>query len=129
MAVWKGYARGDSLNWLLEEDAEQPGVRYFALRELQDYPLEADEVKKAQRVVMSTGPVPKFLSAQQPEGYRVKQGPGYGPKYQGTVWQVIFLAQPGASGTDSRVKKGCEYAIERNTVKSGGADRPGLCGR
>jgi hypothetical protein len=69
---------------------------------------------------MSTGPVPKILSAQKPEGYWVKPGPGYGPKYQGTVWQVVFLAQLGADGADYRVKKGCEYAIKHNTAKSGG---------
>ncbi len=127
MATWKEYVKGDSLVWLLEEDTEQPGVRYFALRELLDYPVEADEVKKAQQAVMSAGPILKILSAQQPEGYWVKAGPGYGPKYQGTIWQVIFLAQLGVDGADSRVKAGCEYAIKYNTARSGGFSMDGTC--
>jgi hypothetical protein len=64
--------------------------------------------------------VPEILSAQHQEGYWVKPGSGYGPKYQGTVWQIIFLAQLGADGADSRVKAGCEYVIKHNTAKSGG---------
>ena len=50
----------------------------------------------------------------------MKPGPGYGPKYQGTVWQVIFLAQLSADGAESRVKAGCEYAMKYNTARSGG---------
>jgi hypothetical protein len=34
MAIWKEYVKHNSLDWLLEEDAEQPGVRYFTLCEL-----------------------------------------------------------------------------------------------
>jgi hypothetical protein len=47
MTIWKEYVKGDSLDWFLEEDAEQPGVRYFALRELMGFPLEVDKVKKS----------------------------------------------------------------------------------
>ena len=63
MTTWKEYVKHDSLDWLLEEDAEQPGVRYYALQQLLDYPMDSDEVKKARRAVMSTGLVPKILSA------------------------------------------------------------------
>ena len=53
---------------------------------------------------MQTDPIASILAAQQPEGFWVKPGPGYTPKYRGTVWQLIFLDQLGADDTDARVQ-------------------------
>jgi hypothetical protein len=89
----------DALAWLLAPDAANPGVRYFALRDLLDQPANAPEVIAAQTAVMASGPVPAILAAQSPEGCWVEPGAGYYPKYTGTVWQVIFLAQLGADAT------------------------------
>ncbi|MBI2907688.1 MAG: nitrogen fixation protein NifH [Chloroflexi bacterium] len=108
------------LRWLLEADPENPGVRYFALRELLDRPADDPEVVAAQEAVMATGPAPAILAAQDPDGYWVEPGIGYGPKYRGTVWQVIFLAQFGADGRDARVRAGCEYVLEHARAKCGG---------
>jgi len=58
---------------------------------------------------MRSGPVPVILAAQEPEGYWDKPGAGYGPKYRGTQWAVVFMAQLGADGTDPSVRAGCEY--------------------
>lgn len=57
---------------------------------------------------MTTGPVQAILDAQHRDGYWVKPGSGYAPKYTGTVWSVIFLAQLGADGDDARVRAACE---------------------
>ena len=43
------------------------------------------------------GPFPTILNEMNPEGYWVKAGPGYGPKYYSTVWSLILLGQLGAS--------------------------------
>ena len=32
--MWLDKRNGDALPWLLEEDPQNPGVRYFALRDL-----------------------------------------------------------------------------------------------
>jgi hypothetical protein len=74
---------------------------------------------------MRTGPVPAILAAQDPAGYWVKPGPGYGPKYQGTVWQIVFLAQLGADPVDQRVRAGCEYALSHNAASHGGFSMAG----
>ncbi len=37
---------------------DNPGVRYFALRDLMDEPGDAPEVRRAQKAVMTKGPVP-----------------------------------------------------------------------
>lgn len=111
---WQTKLKGDSLSWLLEPDEANPGVRYFALRDLLDRPEDDAEVSQARQAVMATGPVPVILKAQTPEGYWVKPGGGYSPKYQGTVWQIIFLAELGADPTDERVRRGCEYLLNHS---------------
>ena len=89
--------KADALPWLLEPDAANPGVRYLALRHLLDRPADDREVQLAQQAVMTSGPVPAILDAQDPAGFWVKPGTGYGPKYRGTEWQVIFLGELGAA--------------------------------
>jgi hypothetical protein len=120
MMKWKERVNEDPLPWLLETDMENPGVRYFALVDLLDYPPNAPEVLEARKILMTTGPVPVILAAQNPEGYWSKPGPGYYPKYQGSVWQIIFLAQLGADPSHPHVQAGCEYILNHNPSPFGG---------
>jgi hypothetical protein len=108
-----------ALTWLLEPDPVNPGVRYFALADLLDRPADDPELLAAHRSVMSTGPVPTMLDAQSPEGYWVHAENSYSPKYQGTVWSVIFLAMLGADPTDSRVRAGGNWVLENSRGGSG----------
>ncbi|MCB9422481.1 MAG: nitrogen fixation protein NifH [Ardenticatenaceae bacterium] len=117
---WWERLNGDPLSWLLEVDGANPGVRYFALKELLARPLTDPDLIAAQKAVMETGPVPIILKNQEPDGYWVKPGPGYYPKYTGTVWQIIFLAQLGADGRDTRVKAAGEYLLEQARAPNGG---------
>lgn len=127
---WGEQLNPDPLPWLLEGDRQNPGVRYFALRQLFDKPRDDPEVVAAREEVMQTGPVPVILDAMQPGGYWEKDGPGYYPKYTGTVWQVTFLAMLGADGADERVRAACEYVLENARCDTGGfsmtATRSGL---
>jgi hypothetical protein len=125
MPVWRELLRADPLPWLVEPDEAQPAVRYFALRDLLGRGEGEAEVREARAAIMRTGPVPAILAAQDPAGYWVKPGPGYGPKYQGTVWQVVFLAQLGAPPSDPRVRAGCEYAISHGLASHGGFSMTG----
>ncbi len=119
MSGWRERLRGDPLPWLLETDPDQPAIRFYTLRDLQGVEPDDTEVSQARAAVMNSGPVPRILAAQSPEGYWVKPGPGYGPKYRGTVWQVTFLAQLGADGSDPRVQAGCEYVLSHNSASNG----------
>lgn len=110
---------GDPLPWLLEVDPDNPGVRYFAFRDLLDRPEDDAEVRQARATIMKTGPVPKILEAQQAEGYWAKAGGGYSPKYRGTVWQIIFLAELGADPADERVRRGCNYLLSHSLATNG----------
>ena len=117
--AWAGFLRDNPTGWLLEEDPVNPGVRYIALRDLCDLPQDDSELVKASRAVMDGGPVPLILEAQEDDGFWVKSGPGYNPKYRSTVWSLIALAQFGASPNDPRVRRGGEYYLEHAISKEG----------
>jgi hypothetical protein len=124
--TWKSLLNADPLPWLLEPDKANPGVRTFALRDLCDRPSDDLEVMAAKKVVMSTGPIPAILDAQYPDGYWVKPGSIYSPKYRGSVWQVLFLAQLGAGGgperaraLDERIRRAVEHVFEHGQAESG----------
>ena len=120
MIYWKDKLNSNAVDWLLEPDLEQPAIRYFTLRDILGYKEDDKEVRIAKFAIMSTGPVPKILAAQQPEGYWAKPGAGYSPKYRSTVWQVIVLAQMGTDVYDPRVRAGCKYVLTHTIAKHGG---------
>jgi hypothetical protein len=105
--------------WLLEPDEDNPGVRYWALRDLFDLPDGDTSVVAAQAEVMRHGPVPAILNAQSAEGYWVRAGAGYVPKFRGTLWSVLFLAQLGADGQDERVCRAAEYVFSHAQTENG----------
>jgi len=122
---WREDVRGDPLPWLLETDPQNPGIRYFSLVDLLDRPAGEPQVREARQAVMAASPVAVILAAQDPGGYWVEAGSGYYPKYQGTVWSLIFLAQLGADGSDPRVRAGCEYVLEHSRCATGGFSADG----
>lgn len=127
MQTWQAFLHENPIDWLLEVDEVNPGVRYRTLRDLLDRPETDAEVMQARRAVMTTGPVPAILKAQSPEGYWVKPGTGYTPSYRSTVWQIQFLAELGADPTDERVQRGCNYLLSHAIAKNGAvsmSDRP-----
>ena len=119
MATWLSSLNADPQPWLLEEDSENPSLRYFALRDLLEKSAKNKDVRDAQRAIMESGPVPMILEAQDPEGFWVKPGGGYSPKYQGTIWQILLLAELGADPGDEQIKKGCEYLLSHSIASNG----------
>lgn len=109
---WKNQLRSDPLPWLLESD--DPGVRYLALRDLMDLSPEDKKLKSARRAAHKDGPIALVLSHMEKDGYWVRQGPGYNPKYRSTVWSLILLAQLGASANqDKRIAQACDYMLDQ----------------
>ncbi len=107
-----------TMDWLLEKD--NPSVRYFALRYLLDYDERDKAVCTARRAIMQSAPIKEILAAQSPAGYWAKAGWGYSPKYHGTDWQILFLAELGADGSNRQVRRGCEYLIDHAIATNGG---------
>ena len=69
---------------------------------------------------MRSGPIAAILAGQSDDGWWVTPGPGYGPKYTGTVWSLIFLDQLGADAADERVQRACRYVLRWVPTSSGG---------
>ena len=115
---WRASLNADPLPWLLDRAA--PAVRHATLRRLLDRPVDDAEVRQASRAAMAADPIASILDAQLPDGYWEKPGPGYATKYRGTVWQLIFLDQLGADGTDERVARACTYVLSHTQAPNGG---------
>lgn len=118
MDDWRARLNGDPLPWLLDET--EPAVRHLALRELLDRPTDDPEVVAARSAAMESDPIASILSAQDPQGWWVKPGGGYSPKYTGTAWSFIFLDQLGADGSDPRIGRAGEYLLEHAQTPVGG---------
>ncbi|MFC1900122.1 nitrogen fixation protein NifH [Chloroflexota bacterium] len=104
------------IDWLLEPD--NPGVRYLTLRDLAG--ADESEIQEARIKAHQEGPIAQVLVEMNPEGYWEKPGAGYYPKYSGTVWSVILLAQLGASTkTDDRIASAYSYMLENTLTKTG----------
>jgi hypothetical protein len=115
----------DLMEWLLGKD--NPSVRYFTLRELLHKSENGIEVKEARKAIMTTGPVPKILAYQKPEGHWGNPEDFYvRSKYKGTVWSFLLLAQLGADGKDSRIVKARDAILRLSQdPKSGGFSHRG----
>jgi hypothetical protein len=108
----------DVLDWLLEKN--DPGVRYLVLRDLLGCPPDDPELAAARAEAHTAGPIAAVLSEMAAEGYWVELGPGYYPKYWGTVWSVILLAQLGASASqDERIGRACAYLLDHAFTAGG----------
>jgi hypothetical protein len=115
---WQDQLNGDSLSWLLEP--ESPSARYLAMRHLLDLPTDDPQLLAAQAAAHQEGPIATILANMGPAGFWVEPGSGYYPKYRGTVWSLINLAQLGASAdSDARIARACAYLLD-HTLAPGG---------
>lgn len=106
----------NAVEWLLEDG--ETGVRYIAMRDL--IKASEKEVLAAGKKAHTEGPIARILDKIQEEGYWEKAGAGYYPKYTGTVWSIILLAQLGASiKMDKRIATACSYLVENSLVNGG----------
>ena len=106
------------MDWLLEKDT--PGVRYLVLRDLIGCPHDDPEFHTARIEAHTKGLIASILAEMAQEGYWVKPGPGYNPKYRSTVWSIIMLAQLGAvAAQDERIAQACAYLLDHALTASG----------
>ncbi len=106
----------DVLSWLLEVD--NPSARYLALTRVLDRSEDDAEVLETRSRIPDWDGARAILAAQWPEGYWMRPGIGYSPKYKATVWQVIFLAALGAPRTQE-VDRACTYVLDHGRLADG----------
>jgi len=115
---WKSVLKADPTEWLLGED--NPSVRCFTLLEVLDKSENDPQVKKSRKAIMQVGAVPKILSKQKSGGYWEVAEDFYVSKYEGTVWQLMVLAELGADPNEERVKRACEFVLEHSQDRESG---------
>jgi hypothetical protein len=118
MKDWRKFLNSDPTDWLLEES--NPSVRYYTLTRILGLTERHKDVRKARRSIMETGAVPAILSKQQAEGNWEAARAFYTGKYRSTVWQLIILAELAADAEDTRIKRACEFILERSQDSSTG---------
>jgi hypothetical protein len=105
-----------SLDWLLEP--ADAGVRYLAIRDLGA--AGEEELRAARKAAYESGPIARVLANMNQAGYWEQPGAGYYPKYRGTVWSIILLAQLGASvEIDGRIGAACSYLMDHSLTAGG----------
>jgi hypothetical protein len=118
------------LDWLLEED--QPSVRYLALTELLERPMDDEEVVEAREAIPRRGWAADILARQAPGGWWAGAESLYRPKYLSTNWMLLILADLGLTRAEPRIRAACDLWIQRLAKEDGGfapdGDRRGhLC--
>jgi hypothetical protein len=104
---------GRIIDWLLERD--QPWVRYNTLVGLLSVPNDSVEARDALADMMSTPPASKILETLDQDGGFTDKATarrwgelavrgGYVPKYRGSAWKLLFLAQINADRENEKVK-------------------------
>lgn len=113
------YLKADPMPWLLE--AGRPPVRWRALVDLLDQPLEDPQVLAARAAVLEWPPLAALLTAQGPNG-DWGRGDFYLPRAgRGTFWVLSILGEVMGSdlasrpvflqdgAVDERIRLGCEW--------------------
>lgn len=97
-----------TLDWLTQPD--NPAVAALARKTLLDQPNDAVEELWSRRNEYK--PVAAILAAQESDGSWAPPSKDY-KKYEGSLWQIHFLGELMADGSDERVRRGAEYAFSR----------------
>ena len=114
----KGQIKNETLDWLLSSETD--GVKYLALRELTDLAQDSPEMQAARQAAYRQGPIAAILDNMEEAGYWCKSGAGYNPKYGGTAWSIMLLAQLGAQASqDERITKACAYLLNHALTDKG----------
>jgi len=110
----------ETLAWLL--DASNPAVAVLARRTLLGEPDDAATAALWARR-NEYEPVAAILEAQQADGSWMDTHHDY-QKYGGSLWQLVFLGELWADGSDVRVARGAEYAFSRQKPDGGWSANP-----
>ncbi len=111
MSAWWRHLRGDPISWLLA--ADDPSLLYFFLVDVMGRPAGAPAVRQARQAIAHSPVVQAILAAQHPHGWWGAPDDLTRPRYAGTVWRLILLAELGASGQDARIATASQYVLDK----------------
>ncbi len=111
-------ARDRVLDWLLEPS--QPSIRYLTLTQLLGRREADPDVRATRAKIASKGWVAEILSRRDPAGWWVREGGWLEPRFLGTNWNLLALADLGAGREIPEVGASCEYWMGRSPLQGGG---------
>jgi len=105
------------IDWLLEEN--NPPVQYLALTRLLGTPESDPDVQRSKSLLMEY-PVTQGILAHSEKFWKDDDRAYW--KYTGKYWQVIFLGQLLADGSDPRIAEGINHPLNHRiwVMKAGG---------
>ncbi len=111
-------ARDKVVDWLLEPD--QPSVRYLTLTQLLGKKETDSDVKAAKTRIPKAGWVTDILARRDPGGFWVRDRGWLEPRFLGTHWNLLALADLGASRETPEVAASCEFWMGKSPLVGGG---------
>jgi hypothetical protein len=103
MSDRKAQMKGDPTGWLLE--ADNPSVRYLALRHLLGRPEADPEVQAARAAIPRSRVVERIFARHDTGGFWGDPASPYQPKYKASYWTLMVLGHLGLSREDERVQR------------------------
>jgi hypothetical protein len=110
--------RGKAIDWLLEEN--QPSIRYLTLKQLLGKSESDPGVRDARSRIPSTGWVAEILSRRNEAGWWVRDRGWLEPRFTGTHWNMLALADLGASRDIPEVRASAEFWMNKSPLVGGG---------
>ena len=110
--------RDKVLDWLLEPG--QPSIRYLALTRLLGKPETAPEVREARRQIPSDPWVASILARRNPAGWWERDRNWLEPRFLGTNWSMLALADLGVSREIPEVQVSSEFWMSSSPLQGGG---------
>ncbi len=111
-------ARKKPVDWLLEEEA--PSIRYLALTQLMGKRETDPEVREARSRIPASGWVADILRRRDPAGWWVRDRGWLEPRFTGTHWNMLALADLGATRSIPEVAASAEYWMAKSPLQGGG---------
>jgi hypothetical protein len=106
------------LDWLLEP--ANPSIRYLALIQLGGRRPSDPAVRAAQRAVARDPWVRAILAQRDPGGWWVRDRGWLEPRFSGTHWNMLALADLGATHAMPEVRDSAEFWMAKSPLVGGG---------
>ena len=106
------------LDWRLEPD--QPSIRYLTLTQLLGKKETDSDVKAAKARIPKTGWAADILAKREPGGWWVRDRGWLEPRFLGTHWNLLALADLGATREIPEVRASAEYWMAKSPLVGGG---------
>jgi len=108
---WQIKLSSDPTPWLLEGD--NPPIRYLALRDLLELPLDDPELTAARESVLDWPPLAELLADQHPAGYWIKPDFYLPRASRGTFWVLTVLGDLGLTSELDPIQRACGFMFEQ----------------